>query len=245
MIDLAPHERARRQIRFIMRLSAVLSGCIIFTLLDRWLWRVTLVGDEAWLHSKDWYQVLRQMGYLPTWAIIAACLVLHDCRALRQPEATGLARALSPGQKLGAWHRGLMVLFSAGLGGLAAEIMKITVQRERPGDDGLYRFGWLNQDLGIGWGLASSHAGVAFGGAIMLGWFFPAIRVPLMLLALGCGLSRMLAGAHFATDVYAALLLSYAVAAWMWRTFRTFPGGALDRGSLAWDGLGQSLTRMT
>jgi membrane-associated phospholipid phosphatase len=39
----------------------------------------------------------------------------------------------------------------------------------------------------------------------------PAWRVPLALAAAGCGLSRIWAGAHFASDVVGAWCVSYAV----------------------------------
>ncbi|NQX96213.1 MAG: phosphatase PAP2 family protein, partial [Erythrobacter sp.] len=55
----------------------------------------------------------------------------------------------------------------------------------------------------------SSHAAVAFGGCLMMAYFMPRARIFLILLAIGCGISRMLVGAHFATDVYVAGLIGW------------------------------------
>jgi membrane-associated phospholipid phosphatase len=45
----------------------------------------------------------------------------------------------------------------------------------------------------------------------MLAYLFPRVAPLAIAMALGCSLTRLLMGAHFATDVYVAALLSYAV----------------------------------
>jgi hypothetical protein len=124
-----------------------------------------------------------------------------------------------------------MLFASAGLGGLAAEVVKLLTHRYRPGESGEYMFGWaMDGDRGPGIGLASSHAGVAFGAAFMLARLFPGTGCVAVALAVGCGVSRLLVGAHFATDVYVAACLSYGVAAGLWKATRN---GELGTGSRA------------
>ena len=216
---LTPLERSHQRTRRLMVGVALALGLLVLTLLDHEIWRTLLLDPDKSLERKDWWQLFRQFGSLLFWAMLGLCLILHDAHVAKIKHA-GDAIA-----KSGAMHRGLMVLLAAGLSGGAAELLKGISQRARPGDMGLYRFGWTDGDVG-GFGLASSHAGTAFGGAIMLGWFFPALRWPLLLIALMCAMTRVIVGAHYATDVYVAIVLSYAVCWSLWRFASGFPGGA-------------------
>lgn len=120
-------------------------------------------------------------------------------------------------------HPGLLLITSSGLGGLAAELLKQLTHRFRPGETGEYFFGWATGERGPGFGLASSHAGVAFGAAFMLARLYPRTTPLGLALALGCSATRLLTGAHFATDIYAAAIMSYAVAAALWRLTHPVP----------------------
>ncbi len=218
-VYLSPLERTHVRIRRLVIATALALGLLILTLLDRAIWQALLLDPDKSLERKDWWQLFRQFGSLLFWIILGLCLILHDAH---------IARTRRPGDHIarsGALHRGLMVTLAAGLSGGAAELLKGLSQRARPGETGEYRFGWIEADVG-GLGLASSHAGTAFGGAIMLSWFFPALRWPLLTAALMCALTRMIVGAHYATDVYVAIVLSYAVCWSLWRFASGFPGGA-------------------
>lgn len=218
----SPRERAAARLRRLGVGLVLALGLLVLTLLDESAWRALMFDPDKSLERKDWWQVLRQFGSLLVWVIAGAMLVLHDRREMGRRE---MGRREMGRRGIAAWHRGLMVFAGAGLGGLIAEVLKGVTQRARPAPDGLYRFGWMERIEG-GIGLASSHAGTAFGGAIMLGWFFPAIRVPLLLLATGCAMTRVAVGAHFVTDVYVAVVCSYAANKALWRVFSTMPGGA-------------------
>jgi undecaprenyl-diphosphatase len=152
------------------------------------------VGKEA-VEWRWWYQAARFVGSLWFWMAVGVVV--------------GLARP-------GAWRRrvraGLGVLAAALLAGAAAELLKPVIGRERPLlHDGQFVFlpltGWLSD---AGRSFPSSHAAVAFGGAWML-WRLArgggsVWRIGAWL-ALGvatcCGVSRMLTGAHFLSDVIA------------------------------------------
>jgi membrane-associated phospholipid phosphatase len=190
-------------------LLAAAVGLLALTLADHWIWEHMRVGDKqavAALETKDWYRALRELGYWPVWIVVGVVIMLADMR----PSA-GMHR----GKLL---SRGMLVVMASGFGGAAAELLKAATHRFRPGETGEYMFSWMvNGDRGPGFGLASSHAGVAFGAAFMLARLFPRVGPVVILLAVGCGVTRLLAGAHFATDVYVAACMSYGVAAGLWR----------------------------
>jgi membrane-associated phospholipid phosphatase len=118
-----------------------------------------------------------------------------------------------------------MVILATAIAGGLAELLKGLLGRARPLQTGEYRFAWLEPDVHLPGGLASSHAAVAFAGAIMLSWFVPAWRIPLLLLAYGCAMTRVVVGAHFVTDVYVGVLLSWGTCAVLWKLFSANPGG--------------------
>lgn len=177
-----------------------------------------------------WHQTLKQVGYLPVWVGVALTLLIVD--ALTRGRSSQLQVAPSwPPRPI--HHRAGLVLLAAACSGLAAEVMKLFARRLRPNAlDGLYVFRpfWDQPLSSSGVGFPSSHTAVAFGGAVMLGLLLPRIRWFMLILALGCGVSRMLAGAHFASDVYIGALLGAWIALAFYRAGqgpRRGPAGGL------------------
>lgn len=60
--------------------------------------------------------------------------------------------------------------------------------------------------------MPSSHAAVAFGGAWAVALLWPRLKGLALFLACGCGVTRMLTGDHFLSDVVAAGLLGWGAA---------------------------------
>lgn len=174
-------------------------GFMLLSFADRSLWEIMRVPKELLpsITSKDWYQLLRQIGYLPTWLIVAAAIAMTARYAAHSKW----------------WLHATLVAASSALSGAVAEVLKIIVMRHRPGEDGVYRFAWFLEgfDRGPGFGMPSSHAAVAFGGAFMVSSLYRGACWVMMPLAIGCGLTRMIAGAHFATDVYVAAIVGWSV----------------------------------
>lgn len=218
MTYLTPSQRAFRLRGRLLLLLALALGLLLLTLLDRPLWKLLLLDPDKTLERKDWWQLLRQFGSMLTWLIIGVCLILLDASRAR---ATSNATI-----RAGAWHRGLMVMLATGIAGGLAELLKGLLGRARPLETGEYRFAWMEPHVHLPGGLASSHTAVAFAGAIMLGWFVPAWRVPLFLLAYGCAMTRIVVGAHFVTDVYVGVLIAWGTCVVLWRLFSANPGGA-------------------
>jgi len=202
--------RWQEQNRF---LTMMVIAFVIFALLhalDAWAWH--FFRNPEW-KAERWYWSLRQVGSLPIWFITAGVLVAID--AWRRPRSAECVRAGWPSD---IWQRAKLLILSAGLSGLAAELFKYTIARERPVADGLdlYQGHVFRMPLSGFWdasnlGLPSSHTAVAFGGAFALARLVPGSRPIVILLALGCAWTRLIAGAHFLTDVFGGFVLAYAV----------------------------------
>ncbi|GMV26762.1 MAG: hypothetical protein AMXMBFR58_27930 [Phycisphaerae bacterium] len=163
-------------------------GFIVVTSLDKWLW-AALLTDKP-IESRDWYRMLRIAGYLPTWVIAGTVVAIVGRHA----------RGIGPGIALAG---------SAAMAGLAAEILKLVIARERPGETGEYVYRGIFAGFadGSNLGMPSSHAAVAFGAAIAAGRLMPGTGWVLFPIACGCGLTRLLMGDHFTSDVYVAAWL--------------------------------------
>ncbi len=138
-------------------------------------------------NDRDWGRMLRIVGFAPTWLVIAAALWLEDRRS---PTA-------------------IAILAAVAAAGLAAEIIKLIVRRGRPDPATLtYVFRRLadhpfnSRDFGF----PSSHVMVAFGGAAALANRFRRAAPVFFGIAVGCGLTRLFAGAHFLSDVVAGMI---------------------------------------
>jgi membrane-associated phospholipid phosphatase len=164
------------------------------------------------IYEPGWGRMLRLAGYLPSWAFVALALVLHD----RVPRLRSTLWQAS--------HRGLMLFGSPALAGLAAEVLKLTLRRERPVlTNGAHVFrAWSDRPFSSAQlGLPSSEAAVAFAAAAVLARLFPESRLLWYGLALGCAFTRVASGAHFLSDVALGALVGYIATVILWR-----PGGA-------------------
>ena len=109
------------------------------------------------------------------------------------------------------------------LGGVVAEVLKLLVRRLRPDAE---TFGYAFRAFtdgplsNRGMGMPSSHTLVAFAGAFALARLFPGATWVWILLAAGCGLTRVLATAHFLSDTVTAACVGWAVAALLDRALR-------------------------
>lgn len=190
----SPKEKKRRRLVRLRTLAIVLAGFVILTLLDFPLLHIFYMGDDRSIEHHDWYRFLRILGFLGTWAAVGFVFILYDRNR----------------------HRGAAVFLSALTSGALAELGKRIFARERPVDGNQIQEGWYHfRGLFSGFadgsnlGLPSSHAAVAFGGCLMLATFIPNTRRFLILLALGCAITRMLTGAHFATDIYLGAIIGW------------------------------------
>jgi membrane-associated phospholipid phosphatase len=229
-VYLSPRERRQRTIRAALLGAVLLLGFWVVGLMDHRIWLLLtqpprdypamIDGVDVqhtrtpteWLRLRDWYQMLRQAGHLPTWLIIAAAFFLYDC---------GERRRMSPAQRraLAPVHeRAALLALAPLLAGLIAEVLRSILRRHRPGELGVHEWSWWWQEAPHGFGLPSSHAAVAFAGAIVLSLLIPSIWPVAMAWAIGCGVSRLLPGAHFASDVYAGAAVSLVVVLLLWRT---------------------------
>jgi membrane-associated phospholipid phosphatase len=166
--------------------------------LDPWA-RAALVRPR--IYDGDLGRLQRVMGFVPTWLVAALALWLHD-------------RAAARGGRRAAW-----LALAPIAGGAAAEVLKLVFRRERPGAIGadyVYRAfddrTWSTSGLG----LPSSHTMVAFSAAAVLARLFPEARWVWYALATGCALSRVLAEAHWLSDVTVGAVAAIALVAFAW-----------------------------
>ncbi len=164
-------------------------------LLDETAWRLVRLPS---VYDRDWGRLLRSMGFLPTWLLLALAYWLQvPSGALR---------------RRGTW----LLVLGPTLGGLSAEVLKLLLRRLRPEVD---QFGYAFRPFADGpWsnrgmGLPSSHTLVAFAGAFALARLFPRARWVFYALAAGCGMSRVMATAHFLSDTVVAACVAWGVVA--------------------------------
>ena len=197
---------SRTHTLFALLGAAVATGVTL--LLDPWAYNHVLLPS---VYDHDWGRLLRVYGSLVLWAPLALCVWLE-------------ARGRAPdGARPAA-----LVLLGPLTAGAVAEVIKIVVRRERPGlHDGAYVFRafgdrpFYTGDIGF----PSSHAMVAFAGAAVLARLFPRTAPVVYLVAAGCGLTRILAHAHFASDVVAGAIGGWAVVALLWGRLGRYSSG--------------------
>lgn len=173
-------------------------------LADKWVY------DHAFhkkIYDLDWARLLRVMGFLPTWGLGALAMWLHE-----RPEAA--RRAAS---------RATYLVMAPLVSGVLAEVLKLLLRRERPEvNDGLYSFrAWSERPFstsGLAW--PSSHTMVAFAAATAMTRLFPRARWVWFGLAAGCGVTRILAHAHFLSDVTLGALFGWCVGWGVWFVMR-------------------------
>lgn len=221
-----------RRRRVLMTLAAFLLAVLVANIFDFALWRaarapdvrvaytnaigqqvVERVGGVDRLRGSSLYQLFRQAGYLPTWIVLALGVTLAE-RVHASRTGGALGRTSVAGRM---WS----VVASAALAGIIAACVAGVVRRVRPGELGLVRWDWpIGSHAGEGLGFPSSHAAVAAGAAFMLGRVFPGSQWVAIPLAIGCGCTRLQAGAHFASDVVGGWMLGWASALLVGRAWR-------------------------
>lgn len=192
---------ASRIWRWLRPLLLLLLGILVLAL-DR-----QLLEMLAWPHrppKSDLLLLLRVWGSMWTWLLLTIFIAVLELRGNRRPPAQIHSR-------LG------VLMLSPLLGGLAAELLKLLLRRERPSDLDVYVFrAWAERPLSTGGlGLPSSHAAVAFAGSAALALLFPELRWPALVMALGCGFTRIATGAHYPSDVLLAALVGIGCAWWV------------------------------
>jgi membrane-associated phospholipid phosphatase len=208
MTDPGPDVRSRTEWTPAWRVLAFTAVAFAAACLaDPWVYEQ--VHDPK-VYERDWGRLLRVIGFLGTWVALAVAVALHE--------------GSTPARRDAAQRRAWLLFGSAALGGIVAEIGKLLLRRERPqAHDGLYGFRdfadrtWSTSGLA----LPSSHTLVAFAGAAMFARLFPRARWVGYTLATGCAVTRVMARAHFLSDVVLAAGLGWLVAFALTRRWST------------------------
>jgi membrane-associated phospholipid phosphatase len=222
-----PHHRGHRGHRASpwrrYALAAFVMAAIVALahLADAW-GTANLTSDRLpILESRDWYRLLRVLGYGPTWAVLGVlALIIAAHRRGWGPAHHAEVRSGGSGGGWGGWGGGaraaiadaaLLTMLGSALAGGLAEILKLIFRRGRPDAGEPYVFfdfashGFDTSD----YGLPSSHAAVAFGAAFAIALRWRATLLLTLPLALGCGWTRLLAGQHFISDIALAACVGF------------------------------------
>ncbi len=185
------------------RLGFVIAAATLVAahLLDRWAY-ATL--NMPRIYDVDAGRMFRTFGFLPFWWLAAVAFWLcDDDVASRERTRFTTLRA-----------RGLFLAGATTVSGIVGEVVKLLIRRLRPGAaNGAYVFrSWSERTLSTaGLAMPSSHAIIAFGAAFALARMYPRARWLWYALAVGCGITRVLARAHFVSDVVLAAIVAWIV----------------------------------
>lgn len=201
-------------------LAAAAALFLVALPLDPWAWANL---NDPGAKGHEWHTLLKVLGELPIWLLLALGWRLVDQGAARH-------QAKVPGGGLVALSRAAFLFVASALGGVASEGLKLLIRRERPGlHDGEYVFRPFSEDLisTSGLGLPSGHTTLAFAALFTLAALWPRAAWLCLLLAVGTGLTRVLDGAHFLSDVALAAAVGYG-ASWLARLWLGRPVGPAD-----------------
>lgn len=212
-------EADRNWSRWRWTAAAILAGYLVTVLFDRAVFRTMFEPDYE---RSNWHDFLWMYGWLPTWIVVGAALLLVAAPPRRSP--------------LRAWLRGGLDLpVAAALSGLVAEALKRIIGRERPfvPEDlsdpvallslGEHRYkpflSAFVDDHNLGF--PSSHVAVAFAAAVCLTLRHRRLAPLVLALAAGCAYQRLAQGAHFLSDIYGGIVIGCLSAAWLDRRLRS------------------------
>ncbi len=219
--------RAPLPVRALWLLGLVALFALVPMLRDRWAYDTLYVAQ---LYDRDWARLLREFGWYPTWLIAAYALWLTGRRRTHGTmigATSGEAGARTPAGGLTAtwtagWRAAYLALAPA-VSGIVCEVLKLVIRRERPEiNAGGYGFRpWSDEPFSTaGLAMPSSHTMVAFAAATALARLFPGARWVWYGLAAGCAATRVMARAHFVSDVTLGALLGWSVGWGVWIAMR-------------------------
>lgn len=179
-------------------------------LADRWAYDHLFVRN---VYDADWARFLRELGWLPTWIIAAFAVWLTTRRPGADPAQPPRAMPIAAGS------RAVYLALAPAASGIVCEVLKLLIRRQRPevgAGDYVFR-AWSDHTFSTG-GLAtpSSHTMVAFAAATALARIFPGARWLWYALAAGTAVTRVMAHAHFVSDVTLGALLGWSVGWGVW-----------------------------
>jgi membrane-associated phospholipid phosphatase len=194
------YAKAPLAVRAAVALTITLAFLAIPAFGDQWAYAHLY---QAKLYDHDWAMALRACGTLYIWIPVA--LIFWLVQREHDPAA--------------AKRRALLVLGAPVIAGLLCEVLKLLIRRERPDvDHGHWVFrAWSDHPFSsAGLSTPSSHTIVAFGAATMLARMYPRARWVFYVMAAGCAVTRVMAHAHYLSDVTFGALLGWAVGWGVW-----------------------------
>ncbi len=201
------YARAPLAIRATVALLITLAFLAGPAMLDSWGYHHLYYNN---VYDHDWARMLRMMGFWPTWIVVGLVIWLNE----RDTDRAGAKR------------RANLVIWIPAASGVLCEVVKLLIRRERPNvDAGAWVFRPWSEHTFSTAGLAtpSSHTMVAFAAATIMARLFPRARWVFYVLAIGCAVTRVMARAHYVSDVTFGALLGWAIAWGIWMQVKPVP----------------------
>lgn len=191
-------------------IAAVLTAAaivILFLFVDRY------VADAAFtLKHTPWHSIANQVSQAANHLLINVVV------------ATGLVYAACDGLANGLTQRSRHVLYfclTVMAAMLVGDVFKEFCGRARPPllfDKGVYGFFPMAGDY-LHFSFPSGHTLRIFSSMVALGYIFPRLRYPALLLAVIVGCSRVIALKHYPSDVLFGAFIGTTAAVWGWHLF--------------------------
>ena len=153
-------------------------------------------------------------GYM---LVLSATLAIIGLAVLRRADSPGMAsraRALA--------ERAIFFFVAIAASGITCQAIKHLLGRARPrlmNQFGAYHFVGPSFRSGID-SFPSGHTTTVFAAAVVFSLFKPSWKVGFFAVAVVIGLARVLAGAHYPSDVLAGATLGTTMASWLGRSFQ-------------------------
>lgn len=184
---------------------------VLFALvfIDVWASQTFQAWPEVWRAP---FFFITEFG-LSDWVLIPSLIVMLVCLIAVRLVPKGLYRRAS--YELACMSGFIFV--GVGLPGLATNLLKRIIGRSRPVEfleGGAFHFQFVVNDWNFQ-SFPSGHSATALGTALVIGFMAPRLFKLLLVIALMTGLSRVVVGMHYPTDVFAGFIVgglgAYAV----------------------------------
>jgi membrane-associated phospholipid phosphatase len=109
-------------------------------------------------------------------------------------------------------HKALFIFTTVAVSGILVNVVKLITRRVRPTlyfSEGLYGFNFYKLDSDF-MSFPSGHSATSLGAMVALGFLFPVLRVPFLILGMALAFTRLFLTNHFLSDVLVGAMLGAA-----------------------------------
>jgi membrane-associated phospholipid phosphatase len=118
-------------------------------------------------------------------------------------------------------NKGLYIFSVVALSGILVNIIKLATRRVRPTlyfSEGLYGFNFFEFDSDF-MSFPSGHSATSLSAAVALGFLFPKLRIPFLIVGMMIAFTRMFLTNHFLSDVMAGGMLGVVTSILLYQSY--------------------------